>query len=166
MLTSSQKRTVCFYSKKQVWLQIPTLPLKIKGVSLLWQLKPPAMLHLTPGNNKKKGLNFKFSYFTVSIWTLLLFELVSLEGHKLWTAFREGGRHLVKCLYKGCEPGGRGRARFKACLTNELKLSGKGSCNQAKGRAASSAGWATVTFTIEADEAPDSVPTGENPFSY
>lgn len=71
----------------------------------------------------------------VAIWTLLLFELVVLGGHKLWTAFREGGRHLVKCLYKGCEPGGRGRARFKACLTNELKLSGKGNCSQAERRA-------------------------------
>lgn len=71
----------------------------------------------------------------VAIWTLLLFELVGLGEHKLWTAFREGGRHLVKCLYKGCEPGGRGRARFKACLTNELKLSGKGSCSQAERRA-------------------------------
>lgn len=71
----------------------------------------------------------------VAIWTLLLFELVGLGGHKLWMPFREGGRHLVKCLHKGCEPGGRGRARFKACLTNELKLSGKGSCSQAERRA-------------------------------
>lgn len=56
------------------------LPLKIKCITLLWQLHPPVMQRLTP--SKSKSLDYEANYFVVVSRTHLLFELGCLEGKK------------------------------------------------------------------------------------
>lgn len=83
--------------------------------------------------SKSKSLDYEANYFMVS-WTHLLFELGCLEGGKVWTAFKKGKTEAgiwsnvyTTCYFKGCELNNSEtlQERFKACLTNEIKLSEK-----------------------------------------
>lgn len=106
------KNSTPFYCVDLILFEVPLLPLKIKCISLLWQLNLPVKQWLTW--SKSKSLDSEANYFVVVSRTHLLFELACLENkNKCRQHLSKGKREVgiwsnvyTTCYHKGCELNG------------------------------------------------------------
>lgn len=105
---TQRKLYIAFYNVDFILFKFLLLPLKIKSITLLWQLSHPVKKWLTP--SKPKSLDCEANYFLVLSRTHLLSELGCLVKKKqVQTGKSEASiwsNVYTTCYHKGCELNG------------------------------------------------------------